>query len=122
MGISLVKLDSHSRKYLQKRSQLFVEVENGIEIHGRTMMPRDGLKPKKELQYDTMENRYVKWMMQRLIHKIDDLMVSIENRKKRWKEKPDSELMKRLTEMKQQLEKRRKRNFGERLAGLIDQL
>ena len=90
---------------------MFVEVQNGIEIHGRTMMPRVGLKPKKELQYDTTENRYVKWMMQRLIHKIDDLMISIEDDKKRWKDKPDPELMKRLSDMKQQLEKKRKSEF-----------
>ena len=30
------------------------------------MMPREGVKAKKELRYDTIENRYVKWMMQRL--------------------------------------------------------
>ena len=117
-GDQLTKVDSHSRKYLQKRSQLFVEVENGIEIHGKTMMPRVGLKPKKELQYDTTENRYVKWMMQRLIHKIDDLMLSIVNEKKRWKEKPDSELMKRLSDMKQQLEKKRKTEFWGKIGPL----
>ena len=117
-GDQLNKLDSHSRKYLQRRSQLFVEVENGIEIHGKVMMPRAGVKPKKELQYDTVENRYVKWMMQRLIHKLDDLMISIENEKKRWKEKLDPELMKRLIDMKQQLEKRRKTEFWRKIGPL----
>ncbi|MGE6720821.1 DUF2357 domain-containing protein [Peribacillus frigoritolerans] len=118
-GDQLSKIDSNTRKYLQKRSQSFMEVENGIRIHGKTMMPREGVKPKKELRYDTMENRYVKWMMERLIHKFDDLLGALMNKNKRWKEVPDSELLLRLNQMKQQLESR-KNNVFWRSIGRLD--
>ncbi|MED3835903.1 restriction endonuclease-like protein [Peribacillus frigoritolerans] len=118
-GDQLSKTDSYTRKYLQKRSQSFMEVENGIRIHGKTMMPREGVKPKKELRYDTMENRYVKWMMDRLIHKFDDLLGALMNKNKRWKEEPDAELLLRLTQMKQQLESR-KNNVFWRSIGRLD--
>ncbi|WP_057913877.1 restriction endonuclease-like protein [Peribacillus muralis] len=118
-GDQLSKTDSCTRKYLQKRSQSFMEVENGIRIHGKTMMPREGVKPKKELRYDTMENRYVKWMMDRLIHKFDDLLGALMNKNKRWKEEPDTELLLRLNQMKQQLESR-KNNVFWRSIGRLD--
>ncbi|WP_411738899.1 DUF2357 domain-containing protein [Peribacillus sp. S4] len=118
-GDQLSKTDSNTRKYLQKRSQSFMEVENGIRIHGKTMMPREGVKPKKELRYDTMENRYVKWMMERLIHKFDDLLGALMNKNKRWKEVPDTELLLRLNQMKQQLESR-KNNVFWRSIGRLD--
>ncbi|AZV64112.1 restriction endonuclease-like protein [Peribacillus frigoritolerans] len=118
-GDQLSKTDSYTRKYLQKRSQSFMEVETGIRIHGKTMMPREGVKPKKELRYDTMENRYVKWMMDRLIHKFDDLLGALMNKNKRWKEEPDAELLLRLNQMKQQLESR-KNNVFWRSIGRLD--
>ncbi|WP_144528275.1 restriction endonuclease-like protein [Peribacillus simplex] len=118
-GDQLSKTDSYTRKYLQKRSQSFTEVENGIRIHGKTMMPREGVKPKKELRYDTMENRYVKWMMERLIHKFDDLLGALMNKNKRWKEEPDAELLLWLNQMKQQLELR-KNNVFWRSIGRLD--
>ncbi len=118
-GDQLSKTDSYTRKYLQKRSQSFMEVENGIRIHGKMMMPREGVKPKKELSYNTMENRYVKWMMDRLIHKFDDLLGALMNKNKRWKEEPDAELLLRLNQMKQQLESRRNNIFW-RSIGRLD--
>ncbi|MGE1102041.1 DUF2357 domain-containing protein [Peribacillus simplex] len=117
-GDQLSKTDSYTRKYLQKRSQSFMEVENGIRIHGKTMMPREGVKPKKELRYDTMENRYVKWMMERLIHKFDDLLSALMNKNKRWKEEPDAELLLRLNQMKQQLESRKNNVFWQSIGRL----
>ncbi|MGE7767268.1 DUF2357 domain-containing protein [Peribacillus sp. NPDC096540] len=118
-GDQLSKTDSYTRKYLQKHSQSFMEVENGIRIHGKTMMPREGVKAKKELRYDTMENRYVKWMMDRLIHKFDDLLGALMNKNKRWKEEPDAELLLRLNQMRQQLESR-KNNVFWRSIGRLD--
>ncbi|WP_249595751.1 restriction endonuclease-like protein [Peribacillus frigoritolerans] len=118
-GDQLSKTDSYTRKYLQKRSKSFMEVENGIRIYGKTMMPREGVKPKKELRYDTMENRYVKWMMDRLIHKFDDLLGALMNKNKRWKEEPDAELLLRLNQMKQQLESRKNKVFW-RSIGRLD--
>ena len=70
-----------------------MDVNRGIEIHGRTLMPREGMKAKKELVYDTSENRYVKWMIQRLEDKLIDLIHTIENHNKRWKIEPNRELI-----------------------------
>ena len=117
-GDQMSKADSYTRKYLQKRSQSFVEVEKGIQVHGKTMMPRVGIKPKKELRYDTNENRYVKWMMERLIHKFDDLLGALTNQNKRFKEKTDPELLLRLNEMKQQLETIKKNVFWRKIGRL----
>ncbi|WHY87067.1 restriction endonuclease-like protein [Neobacillus novalis] len=116
-GDQLSKPDTNTKKYLQKKSQ-FVDVTHGIPIHGRTLMPLEGIKAKKELVYDTLENRYVKWMMQRLDDKLADLISTLNNQNKRWKIEPDSELMERLSKMKETLESRRKNHFWRKIGRL----
>jgi hypothetical protein len=116
-GDQLSKPDSYTRKYLQRRSQ-FVDIESGISIHGKMMMPLEGVKVKKDLLYDTLENRYVKWMMLRLVDKLTDLIQTIENPNKRWKAEPDTELIERLTKMKQMLELRRMNPFWQKIGRL----
>ncbi len=117
-GDQLSKNDSYTRKYLQKRSSQFVDVERGIFMHGRTVMPREGVKAKKELLYDTLENRYVKWMLQRLEDKLGDLIRTLEKPNKRWKVEPDQELMERLKEMMKALESRKKNHFWQKIGRL----
>lgn len=109
-GDQLCKTNSYTRKYLQTRSQ-FIDVDRGILINGRTVMPLEGIKAKKELSYDTIENRYVKWMVLRLVDKIKDLINTLENRNKHWRVGPDRELIERLTEMIKTLESRRMNHF-----------
>jgi uncharacterized protein len=109
-GDQLSKTDSFTRKYIQKRNQ-FVDVDRGILIQGRTVMPREGMKIKKELIYDTLENRYVKWMIQRLENKLEDLIDTLVNPNNRWKIEPNQELIKQLLEMKKILESRSKNQF-----------
>lgn len=116
-GNQIGKIDSYTRKYFQKRSQ-YVDVNQGIQIDGRTLMPREGLKIKKELIYDTLENRYVKWLMQRLLDKMKDLIQSIANQNIRWKTKPDSELIDRLTGMKKTLVSKSKNSFWNKIGQL----
>ncbi|MFP7442940.1 restriction endonuclease-like protein [Bacillus infantis] len=110
-GDQLNKLDSRSRSYLQKRPHLFIEVPNGIHIHNKTLMPTQGLRVKKELTYDTLENRYVKWMMQRVTHKLYDLLEALRNRSSRWETEPDADLLDKLIEMIKQLEGKQKSPF-----------
>ncbi|WP_026568590.1 restriction endonuclease-like protein [Bacillus sp. UNC41MFS5] len=117
-GDQLSKTDSYTRKYLQKRGQQFVDVDRGIEIHSKTVMPREGVKAKKELLYDTLENRYVKWMMQRLEDKLGDLIRALKNPNNRWKVEPDQELMGHLTEMRETLVTRRKSHFWQKIGRL----
>jgi uncharacterized protein len=116
-GDQLGKIDNYIRKYLQRRTQ-FVDVEHGINIHGKTIMPREGVKAKKELVYDTIENRYVKWMIQRLGDKVADLILTLENPNKRWKIEPDKELIDRLVKMKDALQSRVKSHFWKNIGRL----
>ncbi|KAB2331288.1 restriction endonuclease-like protein [Bacillus mesophilum] len=110
-GDQLTKLDTKSRNYLQKRGHLFAEVKNGLKVHNLTVMPTEGLRVKKELTFDTSENRYVKWMMQRLTHKLYDLLETLNNRSSRWEVEPDSDLLDKIIEMIKQLEGKLKNPF-----------
>jgi len=65
-------------------------------------LPEAGLRIKKEYTYNTLENRFVKWILSRIIHKIDDLLVTLES-KKRFEVKPDSELIYSIAKMKNRL-------------------
>ncbi|MDF2085300.1 DUF2357 domain-containing protein, partial [Bacillus pseudomycoides] len=42
------------------------------------MVPSKGITAYKEVSYDTLENRFIKWMIQRVVHKIDGLLTSLE--------------------------------------------
>nr|WP_156185696.1 restriction endonuclease-like protein [Bacillus sp. FJAT-27916] len=112
-GDQLGKMDSTTRRYLQKRSNLWVDVKDGIPIHGRNLMPTSGIKGKKEIVYDTNENRYVKWMMGRLVDKLEDLIQSIEQQMKKWNktEEIDVELISRVRQMIREIEQRKKNVF-----------
>lgn len=113
-GDQLGKIDSYTRKYLQKKGT-FHEVDKGITIHGKTMMPLEGMKIRKEMVYDTLENRYVKWMMNRLLDKIKDLIQALCQPNKKWNTEPDLELMERLNDMKKTLESKNKNPFWKRI-------
>lgn len=113
-GDQLGKVDSYTRKYLQKKST-FHEVDKGITIHGKTMMPLEGMKIRKEMVYDTLENRYVKWMMNRLSDKVKDLIQALYQPNKKWTTEPDLELMERLNDMKKTLELKSKNPFWKRI-------
>ncbi|MBS4193213.1 restriction endonuclease-like protein [Bacillus sp. FJAT-49705] len=117
-GDQLRRLDSTSRSYLRKRTSLFVEVQNGVEIDKRQLMPREGLRMRKELTYDTLENQYVKWMMVRLIHKLTDLINAIQSENNRWKQLPDFELIEKIISMRTQLEKKLHQFFWRQISKL----
>lgn len=116
-GDQLKKIDSTSRAYLRKRSNLFVEVEKGININSKNLMPHEGLKSKKELTFDTLENRYVKWMMERLIHKLNDLLETVQKMNKFMVE-PDPDLMEKISKMIIQLQAKMKNHFWSRIGKL----
>lgn len=110
-GDQLRKTDSTTRKYLQKRAHLWMDVQSGIPIHNRQLMPTEGIVGKKELRYDTFENRYIKWLMERLIDKLEDLVQAIYKQEKSWNKEPDADLLDRLNDMKSTLDKRMKNPF-----------
>lgn len=116
-GDQLRKLDSRSRSFLRKNSNLFVDVENGIPIGYKQFMPTEGLRIKKVLTYDTLENRYVKWMIERLIHKLTDLLETI---KKNLKNLIDADLdvINQVEQMADQLQSRLKQSFWKNVGKL----
>ncbi|VEF46693.1 5-methylcytosine-specific restriction related enzyme [Bacillus freudenreichii] len=67
------RLDQKGRNYLRKNPQLFYEAKNGIPMGDRSFLPEKGLNVKKSLSFDTVENRFVKWMMERLVYQLMDL-------------------------------------------------
>ena len=116
-GDKLKRVDSRGRSYLRKRSHLFVEVANGITVNDRTVMPQKGLNSKKELTYDTLENRYVKWMMVRLTEKLESLHNTL-TKKNRYDVKPDEELIERVQKMIHKLNGKSKNMFWQSIGGL----
>ena len=103
-GDQIRKLDSRSRSYLRKRPTLFVEVEKGVEIDHRVLMPKEGLRIKKERTHDTVENRFIKFMITRLIDKLEDLLERITNQPWWVKEEPDPDLMNGVRQMIKRLD------------------
>ena len=118
-GDQIRKLDSRSRSYLRKRPTLFVEVEKGIQIDDRVLMPKEGLRIKKERTHDTFENQFVKFMMTRLIHKLEDLMERLNNQRRWGNEEPDPELMEGIRKMIKRLDSILKSPFW-RTIGRLD--
>ena len=118
-GDQIGKLDSKGRSYLRKRPHLFVEVERGIPLGRKELMPISGLRIKKELTYDTNENRYMKWMMERVIHKLEDLLRTIQAQ---WNglftKEEDRDLTKKINRMIGRLEKQLERPFWQRIGKL----
>ncbi len=83
-------------------------------------MPSKGLKIKKELTYDTTENRYVKWMMSRLVDKLEYLYGKLTNQKWR-KVEADQELLDKVKDMIQKLNVKRKNPFWKEV-GVLNRL
>src|SRR5699024_12447177 len=87
---------SDLRNYLKKHANVFVEVEKGIPIGKRRLMPTSGLRMKKKLTYDTNENRYIKWTMERLIYKLKDLLKTVQKQNNRFKKNMDTVLVEKI--------------------------
>lgn len=79
-GDQLKRQDTAGLKYLRKRPDLFVESARGVPIYNQKIMPTKGWNVHKEPTYDTLENRFIKWMMVRLSHRMDSLKRKLEER------------------------------------------
>ena len=67
-------------------------------------MPKEGLRIKKERTHDTVENRFIKFMITRLIDKLEDLLERITNQPWWVKEEPDPDLMNGVRQMIKRLD------------------
>ncbi|RQD74494.1 MAG: DUF2357 domain-containing protein [Candidatus Syntrophonatronum acetioxidans] len=66
------KADAKTVNWLSKRAHLFQSSPAGIKVAGNTYLPRRVLDRKKELTYDTFENRYLKWLLKQVGKKLKD--------------------------------------------------
>ncbi len=117
-GDQLQRFDTKGRAYLRKRAHVFVDVENGIRIQERTLMPTEGLKMKKTLTYDTTENRYVKWMMGRLLQRLELLHQKLSTNHRRQEVEVDQELLSKIDTMIKELKMKRRNVFWRDIGSL----
>lgn len=104
-GDRLRKQDNVGRSYLRKKASQFVDVQNGLSIAQRTVMPTKGLQIKKVQTYDTHENRYVKWSMERILSRLTDLRLKVERHFAKSKQEGEIAVLKLLHTMEDQLKK-----------------
>lgn len=93
-GEKIHRLDSIGMNYLRKRPHLF---------QGTKMIPSKGITACKEVSYDTLENRFVKWMIQRVLHKVDDLYKTLEPGSTFKRLSIDEDLLQNVRKMKSRL-------------------
>ena len=122
-GERLRKQDSRSYAYLRRNARQFVEMPSGkgINIAGKNFMPTKGLLIKKEQTFDTNENRYVKWTMQRIMSRLHAL-IDIIDRRKTSKDKTNvisNDLIMNLKQEEYELQKRLNSSFW-RSVGQLD--
>ncbi|MBP1947122.1 restriction endonuclease-like protein [Virgibacillus litoralis] len=117
-GDQLKKADSTGRNYLRKKPHLFHEVQNGIKLGEQNVMPSHGLNVKKQLSYNTLENQFVKWMMKRLVNKLEDLSNVIQNSLHPYQQNNNEELLAKIYKMKAELERRLKTQFWRQIKQL----
>ena len=110
-GDQIKKLDAFARRQIQKKVALFEEVPHGIDVNHREFLPRKGWTVKKDLSFDTLENRFVKWMICRLIDKTVDLYKKITDKKGPYEKKPDHQLLAMVSGMRMQLENQLRKPF-----------
>ncbi|WP_307719841.1 restriction endonuclease-like protein [Paenibacillus kobensis] len=85
--------------FLAKRQHLLTsDQKHGfIPIHGQMYRPTQLLETKRKLSYDTNENRFLRWMLERIDRKLGDIHAIV--RGKDWRSQ-DPELLEQITRMK----------------------
>ncbi|MCM3764484.1 restriction endonuclease-like protein [Neobacillus niacini] len=117
-GDQIRRVDTFGRNYLRKRPHLFLEVKNGITINHKNVMPSHGMSIKKSLTYDTLENKFVKWMIKRLINKLDDLHKKLTKTSDYYEIQQNEWLVSKITEMRNQLKQKMQTVFWRNIGNL----
>ncbi|QQZ63262.1 restriction endonuclease-like protein [Paenibacillus sonchi] len=106
------------RELAKHPERLKVDESNGfLRINGQNYTATHFMENRRRLSYDTNENRFIRWMLERIHGKLKEL-------KGRWKENsrtPDPLLSKRIDKMLTQLERVLKMDFL-REAGVLKQM
>ncbi|WP_040951741.1 restriction endonuclease-like protein [Gorillibacterium massiliense] len=95
--------------FLSKRHELLVpNVQHGyINVQGKRMLPSHVLETKRYMDYDTGENRFVRWVLYRIAGKLKSLRVHLQERDRRI----DPMLMKKLDLMNSQMQRLFRNDF-----------
>lgn len=72
-----------------------------IPINGQTLYPCHALETKRRIQYDTLENRFVRWVLERISSKLKELKSRLSGKTRM----QDPLLMKRIDSMQNQLQR-----------------
>ncbi len=118
-GSQLRRPDLKSLNYLRKNASKFVEVPNGINIEGITVMPSKGIIAKKEHTADTYENRYVKWTMSRINTRLKELKRVLQAAYFKGYGKLDTELLSKVDGMIEWIDIKEKNTFWQQI-GVLD--
>jgi uncharacterized protein len=110
-GDQLRRVDSYGLNYLRKRPQLFQEVDKGIQLSGRNLMPAHGMRMKKKLSFDTLENRFIKWLMTRLNMKLESLIKQLTKPRGPYDFKAYGSQLDKIFGMQKQLRGKLRNNF-----------
>lgn len=89
--------------YLTKHSHLLQHDDRRgiISINGRSLYPSHALETKRLILYDTVENRFVRWVLERISSKLKEL----KSRLSKMSRLQDPILMKRIDSMQNQLQR-----------------
>ncbi|WP_308637854.1 restriction endonuclease-like protein [Paenibacillus silvisoli] len=89
-------------QFLSKHPHLLVQDNHGIvSIHGQRYNPSHALETKRYVDYDTNENRFVRWVLQRIAQKLKALKQRLTEKGKLL----DPHLSRQLTDMQSQMQR-----------------
>ncbi|KUO51107.1 MAG: hypothetical protein APF76_16570 [Desulfitibacter sp. BRH_c19] len=64
------KTDTKTLSWISRRAHLLQKSSTGIDINGTRYIPRKIINGRKELTYDTYENRFLKWIIKKIDSKL----------------------------------------------------
>ncbi|MFD0589733.1 DUF2357 domain-containing protein [Paenibacillus sp. GCM10027627] len=103
------KVGRDNINFLSKRPHLLAPDEKlgSISLKGKLFYPSHVLEPKRQVNYDTMENRFVRWVLLRITTKLKSLKTRLSQKKR----EQDPILEKRLNFMQTQIQRLLKLDF-----------
>jgi predicted component of viral defense system (DUF524 family) len=105
----LKKTGKESISYLTKRPQLLIQDDKlgFIPMNGQRYYPSHAIETRRHVDYDTNENRFIRWVLLRIVSKLKDLKARL-TEKGRLK---DPLLARKLNDMQSQLQRLLKLDF-----------
>ena len=95
------KADAATSRWLTSRPHLFEKTMSGLSVGEDKVIPRKVLDRKKERTYDTYENRFLKWAINRIMKNLGGFL---ENYKNHCRHNPDPVLVDGIGQMQKRLQ------------------